>query len=281
MPPSEETVLRFLTDFNTQQEGPEGETVSSLTFNTLSEYTSLVKNFDFTKVDTTAAKGVLDALGHAASSRAFETAGQVLDKGLEVASGAFGATGQWYGLAAGVITEQFVDWAEKKFESAMGWDEVEGLKRGDWVAINRGWASRRRVFGADDFDVQTKEEMRAEDDIQEMKKVEKLGRNIQIGLTQGAPSDGYVKVFNTQTGQAYYGPERLEGISGVYASPVGANDRVYIVDRDGTTLVVKRGSTFEILATNSLDDGFDASPAIVDNEIYLRGRKYMYCIATD
>jgi len=28
-----------------------------------------------------------------------------------------------------------------------------------------------------------------------------------------------------------------------------------------------------------LDDGFDASPARVDNDLYLRGNRYLYCIA--
>ena len=49
--------------------------------------------------------------------------------------------------------------------------------------------------------------------------------------------------------------------------------------RDGTTLVIRHGSRFEVLATNTLDDGFDASPALVDNELYLRGNRYLYCIA--
>jgi outer membrane protein assembly factor BamB len=35
----------------------------------------------------------------------------------------------------------------------------------------------------------------------------------------------------------------------------------------------------ERLAENKLSDGFDASPALVDREIYLRGYKYLYCIA--
>ena len=46
-------------------------------------------------------------------------------------------------------------------------------------------------------------------------------------------------------------------------------------------LVIKHGPQFEVLAQNVLDDGFDASPAIVGDEIYLRGRKYLYCIASD
>ncbi len=92
---------------------------------------------------------------------------------------------------------------------------------------------------------------------------------------------GILSAFNASTGEAYYGPERLEGISDVYASPVGAGGRIYIADRDGVTLVIKHGSTFEVLAENVLNDGFNASPAIVDREIYLRGSKSLYCIASD
>ena len=43
-------------------------------------------------------------------------------------------------------------------------------------------------------------------------------------------------------------------------------------------MVVKQGPTFEVLATNTLDDGFNASPALAGNAIYLRGHKYLYCI---
>jgi hypothetical protein len=34
-----------------------------------------------------------------------------------------------------------------------------------------------------------------------------------------------------------------------------------------------------VLASNTLDDGFDASPAIVGDEIYMRGYRYLYAIA--
>jgi len=70
------------------------------------------------------------------------------------------------------------------------------------------------------------------------------------------------------------GPRR-----GVYASPVGAAGRVYIVGRDGGALVLKKGDKIEVLATNRLDDRFDASPAIVGKEIFLRGKQNLYCIA--
>jgi hypothetical protein len=59
---------------------------------------------------------------------------------------------------------------------------------------------------------------------------------------------------------------------------VGAQGRVYLPGRDGATLVIKHGPAFEVLAKNALDDGFDASPALVDGEIYLRGYEYLYSI---
>ena len=72
--------------------------------------------------------------------------------------------------------------------------------------------------------------------------------------------------------------QRLDGLNEVFASPVGAAGRVYIAGRDGTTVVLSNGPTFEVLAKNTLDDGFDASPALVDNTIYMRGYKSLYAI---
>jgi outer membrane protein assembly factor BamB len=65
----------------------------------------------------------------------------------------------------------------------------------------------------------------------------------------------------------------------LYGSPVGADGKVYIASRNETTLVIKHGPQYEVLSTNKLDDSFSASPVIVDNELYLRGEKNLYCIA--
>ena len=45
--------------------------------------------------------------------------------------------------------------------------------------------------------------------------------------------------------------------------------------------MIKAGSELEILATNRLDDGFDASPVIVGNDLYLRGHESLYCLAEE
>ena len=94
-------------------------------------------------------------------------------------------------------------------------------------------------------------------------------------------NSGILSVFNAKTGEKLYGEQRLEGVANVYASPVGAAGRVYIAGRDGGVAVIQRGSQFKLLALNQLDDGFDASPVVVDNEIYLRGRKHLYRVSKD
>lgn len=85
--------------------------------------------------------------------------------------------------------------------------------------------------------------------------------------------------LDAKKGTGHFTRQRLEGIEGVYASPVGAAGRVYIAGRNGATVVLKKGPQFELLAVNSLDESFDASPAIVGRELYLRGQKHLYCIA--
>ncbi len=92
-------------------------------------------------------------------------------------------------------------------------------------------------------------------------------------------NNGLLSVFDAKTGTPHYMTQRLDAVPNVFASPVGAAGRVYIPGREGDTLVVKAGPSFEILSVNSLDDGFDASPALVDGEIYLRGYRNLYCIS--
>jgi outer membrane protein assembly factor BamB len=92
-------------------------------------------------------------------------------------------------------------------------------------------------------------------------------------------NNGLLSAFDAATGKPHYQVQRLEKAPNVFASPVGAAGRVYIPGRDGTTVVIKHGARPDILAENTLDDGFDASPALVGRELYLRGYRYLYRIA--
>jgi len=85
--------------------------------------------------------------------------------------------------------------------------------------------------------------------------------------------------LDSATGKVLIDAKRLDALEGVYASPVAAGGRVYLAGRNGTVVVIKPSDTLEILATNRLDERFDASPAVVGNEMFLRGREHLYCIA--
>ena len=86
---------------------------------------------------------------------------------------------------------------------------------------------------------------------------------------------------HAKTGEERPGSFRLEGLGNVYASPVAAGDRVYITGREGATAVIRHDEDPEMLALNVLDDGFSASAAIAGKELFLRGERYLYCIAEE
>lgn len=92
-------------------------------------------------------------------------------------------------------------------------------------------------------------------------------------------NSGLLSCFAAKTGEPLINAERIPALSGVYASPVGAAGRVYLLGRNGAAVVLKNTGKLDVLATNTLEDGFDASPAVVGKELFLRGRQHLYCIA--
>jgi outer membrane protein assembly factor BamB len=94
-------------------------------------------------------------------------------------------------------------------------------------------------------------------------------------------NSGILTALDAKTGEALYGPERLEAIAEIYASPVAAAGRVYVLGRDGNALALASGRNLSILAKNSLDDGFDASPVLSGKEMYLRGYRHLYKLANE
>jgi outer membrane protein assembly factor BamB len=94
-------------------------------------------------------------------------------------------------------------------------------------------------------------------------------------------NEGRLTCLDAKTGKALIEQETLPGLRSLYASPAGAANRVYLVGRDGTTLVLKKSDKLEVLATNKLGDPIDASPVIVGKQLFLRGEKYLYCIESE
>ncbi len=86
--------------------------------------------------------------------------------------------------------------------------------------------------------------------------------------------------FDPTTGQPRGEPLRLVGINDfIFSSPVGAAGRIYVTGRDGTTVVLRHDRDNAALAVNHLQDSFSASAALADREFYLRGERFLYCLA--
>ena len=83
---------------------------------------------------------------------------------------------------------------------------------------------------------------------------------------------------NYKSGEDKLGPQRVEALRNLYASPIAANGYVYFTDLEGTTTVLKHGEIPRTAAINRLDESIAASAIVIDDSIILRGRKHLYCI---
>ncbi len=92
-------------------------------------------------------------------------------------------------------------------------------------------------------------------------------------------NDAYLSCLNALTGEFYFNDQPLPGVRGIYASPIAANGHLYVVGREGTVMVLKDATKFEVVATNTLPERIDASPVAVGKELFLRGHEHLYCIA--
>ena len=64
-----------------------------------------------------------------------------------------------------------------------------------------------------------------------------------------------------------------------YASPIVADEKVYLLDRSGVMHIVEAGASFRLVSEASLGETADCTPAFSDKKIYIRGSKNLYCIA--
>ena len=94
-------------------------------------------------------------------------------------------------------------------------------------------------------------------------------------------NNGDLTCLDATNGKVHYSTEKLEGTGNVFASLIGVQNRIYVTGKNGTFYVIKAGPKFEVLAKNELDDNFEASPAIIEKNLYLRGYKYLYCIGQE
>lgn len=70
---------------------------------------------------------------------------------------------------------------------------------------------------------------------------------------------------------------RLHGaIDKYFASPVAADDKVFLIGQAGAVSVLSAVGDWKVLKVNDLDDEVFATPAIADGRIYIRTRRALY-----
>jgi outer membrane protein assembly factor BamB len=90
---------------------------------------------------------------------------------------------------------------------------------------------------------------------------------------------GFLTAHDAATGAEIYGRQRIDPAgAGFTASPVAANGRLYVVNEDGDTYVIRSGAKYELLAKNSLGEMVMASPALVGQTLIMRTAAALYRI---
>jgi outer membrane protein assembly factor BamB len=92
-----------------------------------------------------------------------------------------------------------------------------------------------------------------------------------------AGRSGIISCIDAVTKKPFYAAQRIDVIRDVYASPVAANGKVYLTSRQGVIVVIDDAETLNIVATNRLEEGVDATPAIAGRALYVRGLEHLYC----
>jgi outer membrane protein assembly factor BamB len=90
--------------------------------------------------------------------------------------------------------------------------------------------------------------------------------------------NGLLTCYEARTGKQIYRERLGKGAIGFTASAVAGDGKLYFTSENGEIYVVKAGPTFELLATNAMNDVCMATPAISDGRLIVRTENHVYCI---
>ena len=98
------------------------------------------------------------------------------------------------------------------------------------------------------------------------------------GVLYVLSNNGMFDAYNLRTGEEIY-RQRVPLVgSGFSASPVAADNKIYLSNEDGEILILGAGEKFTHVATNSMDELLMATPALSDGVMYVRGSANLFAI---
>jgi len=90
---------------------------------------------------------------------------------------------------------------------------------------------------------------------------------------------GFFTSHDARTGEEIYDKKRIDRAGGDFTtSPWAYNGKIFCMNEDGTTYVIRAGSSFEVIGTNSLDEVTLATPAILRDSLLIRTATKLYRI---
>ena len=100
------------------------------------------------------------------------------------------------------------------------------------------------------------------------------------GILYSLNNDGIFDAYEVETGKEIY-RQRLDPVgNGFSASPIAADNRLYLSNEDGEVLVVAAGRRFRLIATNTMGEPLMATPALSDGVMYVRSSSTLFAIGS-
>ena len=87
---------------------------------------------------------------------------------------------------------------------------------------------------------------------------------------------GTISCLNPETGDAYFERKRLGAPGEYFASPIGIDGKILVPSERGVLITLNASEEFEILSKVDFSEKLIASPAIVDNRLYVRTDQHLF-----
>jgi outer membrane protein assembly factor BamB len=96
------------------------------------------------------------------------------------------------------------------------------------------------------------------------------------GLLYIVTDNGILSAYQIADGTRVYQQRLSPGAGGFSASPIAAAGRIYLTSEDGQIFVVRAGRTFELLASNDMNEVCMATPALSGDLLLVRSKTHLY-----
>ena len=101
------------------------------------------------------------------------------------------------------------------------------------------------------------------------------------GVVYLVKDGGIFSSVDAKTGEILKQGRLAGALDTYYSSPVMAAGKVYLFSQSGVGTVLKAGAQWEPLAVNDMDEPVFATPAFVDDRMYVRTRGALYCFRAE